>query len=169
MSGLLHRGSLLTFDNFNLLNQHAAMDSLKERLSPLQWAVTQQAATEPPYSNPFCNLFEPGRYFCICCDSLLFQYLKLNQTDLKINKNPPLAGLPFQPLPSQLQSRSKMTLPARSIERCSAQRLSLLTNSSAVLTWAINLAPPPNTAHFATALIQRHCAFRKRARNDISL
>ncbi len=45
---------------------------LKIRLSDLAFQVTQNAATEPPFSGEFFNYFESGIYKCICCGSELF-------------------------------------------------------------------------------------------------
>ena len=44
----------------------------RERLTPEQYRVTRQSATEAPYSSPMCSLFEPGRYRCVCCGTELF-------------------------------------------------------------------------------------------------
>lgn len=42
------------------------------RLSPEQFAVTRQRGTERPFSSAMCSLFEPGRYACVCCGTVLF-------------------------------------------------------------------------------------------------
>ncbi len=42
------------------------------RLTPEQHRVTRRQGTEPPFSSDMCSLFEPGRYACVCCDTLLF-------------------------------------------------------------------------------------------------
>jgi len=47
-------------------------DEWRTRLTPEQFFVTRQKGTERPFSSPMCSLFEPGRYACICCDTLLF-------------------------------------------------------------------------------------------------
>ena len=44
----------------------------REQLTPEQYKVTRQAGTERPFSSEMCNLFEPGIYSCVCCDTLLF-------------------------------------------------------------------------------------------------
>jgi methionine-R-sulfoxide reductase len=44
----------------------------RQQLSPEQYQVTRKAATERAFSSEMCSLFEPGRYACICCDTLLF-------------------------------------------------------------------------------------------------
>ena len=45
---------------------------LKIKLSKLAFQVTQNAATEPPFTGEFFDFFEDGVYKCICCDSELF-------------------------------------------------------------------------------------------------
>lgn len=47
-------------------------DSLQHSLTPLQYAVTQQSATEPPFQNEYCNLFRPGIYVDITTGEPLF-------------------------------------------------------------------------------------------------
>ncbi|RAK70583.1 peptide-methionine (R)-S-oxide reductase MsrB [Hymenobacter edaphi] len=42
------------------------------QLTPAQLAVLRQHGTEPPYRNAFCRTYEPGRYVCAGCGSLLF-------------------------------------------------------------------------------------------------
>jgi len=44
----------------------------KSQLSEEEYRVTRLKGTERPHSSDMCNLFEPGRYGCICCDTLLF-------------------------------------------------------------------------------------------------
>ena len=44
----------------------------KSILSPEQFRVTRQKGTERAHSSEMCNLFEPGRYACICCGTELF-------------------------------------------------------------------------------------------------
>ena len=44
----------------------------KALLSPDVYYVTRQKGTESPFSSEMCGLFEPGRYACACCDTLLF-------------------------------------------------------------------------------------------------
>ena len=45
---------------------------LKNKLSKLAFQVTQNAATEPPFTGEFFDFFEDGVYKCICCDTKLF-------------------------------------------------------------------------------------------------
>lgn len=44
----------------------------KTQLSPEAYQVARQKGTERPFSSEMCNLFQPGRYACVCCDTLLF-------------------------------------------------------------------------------------------------
>ena len=44
----------------------------KAQLSPEAYQVARQKGTERPFSSEMCNLFQPGRYACVCCDTLLF-------------------------------------------------------------------------------------------------
>jgi methionine-R-sulfoxide reductase len=45
----------------------------RAQLAPDVYQVTRQKGTEAPFSSEMCNLFEPGRYACACCDTLLFE------------------------------------------------------------------------------------------------
>ncbi|OQX02847.1 MAG: peptide-methionine (R)-S-oxide reductase [Thiothrix lacustris] len=42
------------------------------QLSDDQYYVTRRKGTERPFSSAMCDLFEPGLYGCVCCDTLLF-------------------------------------------------------------------------------------------------
>lgn len=44
----------------------------RQQLSDAEYKVTRQAGTERAFSSAMCNLFEPGQYSCLCCDTLLF-------------------------------------------------------------------------------------------------
>jgi len=44
----------------------------KSVLSPEQFRVTRQQGTERAFSSQMCQLFEPGRYACVCCGTVLF-------------------------------------------------------------------------------------------------
>jgi peptide methionine sulfoxide reductase msrA/msrB len=48
---------------------------LKQKLSPMQFAVTQNAATEPPFRNEFFNNHKPGLYVDIVSGQPLFSSL----------------------------------------------------------------------------------------------
>lgn len=44
----------------------------RARLTPEEYHVTREKGTERAFSSEMCHLFEPGRYACVCCDTLLF-------------------------------------------------------------------------------------------------
>lgn len=44
----------------------------RDRLTPEQFRVTRQQGTERPFTSEMCSLFEPGRYACVCCGTVLF-------------------------------------------------------------------------------------------------
>lgn len=44
----------------------------RKLLDPQTFAVARNKGTEAPHSSEMCNLFEPGRYNCVCCGTLLF-------------------------------------------------------------------------------------------------
>ena len=48
---------------------------LKDRLTPMQYAVTQNAATEPPYTGEYDNFFEKGIYVDVVSGEALFSSL----------------------------------------------------------------------------------------------
>ncbi|MGE0076617.1 MAG: peptide-methionine (R)-S-oxide reductase MsrB [Bacteroidales bacterium] len=47
--------------------------NLKEKLTELQFNVTQQKGTEHPFTGEYWNTFEKGKYLCICCNAELFK------------------------------------------------------------------------------------------------
>ncbi|MFQ5553780.1 MAG: peptide-methionine (R)-S-oxide reductase MsrB [Acidimicrobiia bacterium] len=47
-------------------------DDLRERLTPLQHRVTQESATERPFTGEYWDTKDPGVYRCIVCDEPLF-------------------------------------------------------------------------------------------------
>jgi peptide-methionine (R)-S-oxide reductase len=50
----------------------AEQDELRRRLDPLQYAVTQRAATEPPFTGAYWDHHDDGTYRCVVCDEPLF-------------------------------------------------------------------------------------------------
>ncbi len=47
-------------------------DVYQERLTPLQYRVTREAATERPFTGPYWDTKTEGSYQCICCGASLF-------------------------------------------------------------------------------------------------
>lgn len=45
---------------------------LRERLTPLQYDVTQNSGTERPFTGIYCDTKDNGTYHCIVCDASLF-------------------------------------------------------------------------------------------------
>ncbi len=46
---------------------------LRRRLDPIAWMVTQEAATERPYTNKYYKHYESGFYNCVVCGQRLFK------------------------------------------------------------------------------------------------
>ena len=44
----------------------------RDQLTPEQFAVTREAATEPAFTGEYCDTKEPGIYSCVCCGEPLF-------------------------------------------------------------------------------------------------
>ncbi len=47
-------------------------DELKQKLTPLQYEVTQNAGTERPFTGVYHDTKDSGMYHCIVCDEALF-------------------------------------------------------------------------------------------------
>jgi len=45
---------------------------LRERLTPEQYVVTQQAGTEAPFTGEYWDCHDDGTYRCVVCDTALF-------------------------------------------------------------------------------------------------
>lgn len=48
-------------------------EELKQRLSDIEYKVTQESGTERPYTGKYWNSFENGLYNCIVCGIALFK------------------------------------------------------------------------------------------------
>jgi peptide methionine sulfoxide reductase MsrB len=48
-------------------------DELKKTLTLLQFKVTQEKATERPFTGEYDNFYEKGKYECIVCKTILFK------------------------------------------------------------------------------------------------
>lgn len=44
----------------------------KQQLTRMQYLVTRQKGTEPPFTGKYCNCKEDGVYRCVCCGNDLF-------------------------------------------------------------------------------------------------
>ena len=44
----------------------------RDKLTDMQYHVTREKGTEPPFTGIYWNEHEPGLYRCICCDTPLF-------------------------------------------------------------------------------------------------
>lgn len=47
-------------------------EELRQRLTPEQYQVTQQAGTEPAFTGEYWDCHDPGTYRCVVCDEPLF-------------------------------------------------------------------------------------------------
>lgn len=47
-------------------------DELRDKLTPEQYAVTQNQGTERPFTGKYVDHKEDGRYHCVCCNAELF-------------------------------------------------------------------------------------------------
>lgn len=68
--------NILTFaDNGNLAPDRTVRKTDQEwraQLTNEQYRITRQHGTEAAFSSGMCSLFEPGKYACVCCGTLLF-------------------------------------------------------------------------------------------------
>jgi peptide-methionine (R)-S-oxide reductase len=48
-------------------------DEWRKQLTPMQFAVTREKATEVPFSGEYEHTTTPGVYKCICCGETLFE------------------------------------------------------------------------------------------------
>ena len=47
-------------------------EELRGRLSALQYRITREKGTEPPFSGEYCDCKTAGVYGCVCCNAPLF-------------------------------------------------------------------------------------------------
>ena len=47
-------------------------EALQRRLTPLQFSVTQEAATERPFTGAYWDTHDAGSYKCVVCGEVLF-------------------------------------------------------------------------------------------------
>jgi peptide-methionine (R)-S-oxide reductase len=48
------------------------VEALRRRLTPLQFSVTQEAATERPFTGVYWDNHDAGSYRCVVCGEILF-------------------------------------------------------------------------------------------------
>ena len=53
-------------------NARPGDEELRARLTPEQWAVTQQAGTERPFTGEYWDCHDDGVYLCIVCEAPLY-------------------------------------------------------------------------------------------------
>ena len=54
-------------------NNPPTAEELKQRLTPEQFHITQEAGTEPPFTGKYVNEKTPGVYACVVCGQELFR------------------------------------------------------------------------------------------------
>ena len=59
-------------DTASSKNRAEKINVLKEKLSPMQYQVTQCSATEPAFQNAYWNNHRSGTYYCVVCGNKLF-------------------------------------------------------------------------------------------------
>ena len=91
--------------------------SLKQRLTPMQYQVTQQQGTEPPYHNAYWNNEEPGIYVDIVSGEPLFS--SLDKYDSKTGW--PSFTKPLEPNNIVLRQDNSLFIPRTEVVSKSAQ------------------------------------------------
>lgn len=60
------------FEAMSYAESNRKEQELRKRLTPEQYAVTQEAATEPPFTGVYWNHHANGEYRCVVCGAPLF-------------------------------------------------------------------------------------------------
>ncbi|CAD75638.1 MAG TPA: peptide-methionine (R)-S-oxide reductase [Rhodopirellula baltica] len=96
----------------------ATKAELRRRLNRIQYDVTQNAATEPAFSNAYWNNKKTGEYHCIVCDKPLFD----SKTKFKSGTGWPSFYLPIEKDAVGYQTDYKMIYPRTEVhcKRCKA-------------------------------------------------
>jgi peptide-methionine (R)-S-oxide reductase len=56
----------------NTIKKGLTKEELKQKLTPIQYFVTQEKGTERPFTGEYWNHQGAGTYHCVCCDAKLF-------------------------------------------------------------------------------------------------
>jgi len=48
------------------------LEEWKELLTEEEYYITRERGTEPGMSSGLCHIYEPGKYACVCCGTILF-------------------------------------------------------------------------------------------------
>lgn len=71
-SRALKRSAATANDDSSTMSSEDLKKNLKERLTPLQYHVTQEAGTERPFTGKYNKFYEKGTYVCVVCKQDLF-------------------------------------------------------------------------------------------------
>lgn len=59
-------------NNNKISKMDLSKEQLREKLTPLQYHVTQEAGTERPFTGKYNKFYEKGTYVCVVCNQELF-------------------------------------------------------------------------------------------------